>query len=803
MTLLRPTFFAGTTRAIAMLILALLLAGCAAGRLNSEGKEQLSAGKYEAAMSKFEEAVKLEPDNPEYRVSLRMGREQAVRQLLLDAERAMSAGKLDEAQTAYRRLLAVDPANPRAQAGLEQIARARRHAPLLEQAQKLFKQKNYNGALANVRLILAENPANAEASSLLYQIEEVQVRNAHAPIRLKSRYVKPVTLQFRDSGLRMVFEALSKITGINFLFDGAVKDTQRVTIFVNDVSVEDAIDLILAQSQLAEKVLNDNTILVYPSTPAKHKEYQEQVVRSFYLTNIDPKKAQAMLKTVLDAGTTFIDDKANLLIIRDTPEVVRMAEKLLATADVTEPEVMLEVEVLEVKRSTLQQLGVDYPGRVSFSAANAAGGTDKLTIDDVKNLNSSTILVSPLSVGIDITKQDSDANILASPRIRARNREKARVHIGDRVPVITNAVTPTTSQPVVTGSIQYLDVGLKLEIEPTIHLDSDVGIKLSLEVSSIVKEIQQPVAAGGSIAYQIGTRNAATVLRLKDGETQVLAGLISDEERTNIKKIPGLGDIPAVGMLFGTHKDDNIKTEIVLSITPRIVRNVVRPNASNTEFWFGSETRKLGRPLTVQSVGRGESLIPRPAPATDAAPAPGVTQAPGAPVATSTTATAVAAGVAGSAGERADREGSTEAVPLVLEGPEKVAVGKTFQVALVVKAAQPVNGMKAQLSFDPEVFEVVAVVGGSLTRKGSAPAQFVHKVDRGAGHVDAQIFPVAGPGFTGTADAMIVTFKAIAPKAQSPINLTSAELKGTGGAALTSTMPSPLRLAATAVDGKP
>jgi len=741
----------------------------------------MNAGQYEEAMAKLEQAVKLEPDNAQYRISLRMGRERAVRQLLLDAERALGAGKLDDAEAVYKRLQVVDPGNARVVAGLEQISRARRHAPMLDQAQKLFKQKNYNGAMANVRMILSENPTHPGAVALSQQIEEIQVRSAHAPIRLKSRYVKPVTLQFRDGGVRMVFEALSKITGINFLFDSAVKDTQRVTIFVQDVSVEDTIDLILAQGQLAQKVLNDNTILVYPSTPAKLKEYEEHVVRSFYLTNLDPKKAQGMLKTVLNAGTTFIEEKANLLVLRDTPEVVRMAEKLLSAADVVEPEVMLEVEVLEVKRSTLQNLGIDYPGQVNFSASNASGALSGLTLDDIKNLDSSTIRVSPLSVGVNLSKQDGDANILASPRIRARSREKARIHIGDRVPVITNAVTPvSTGTPVVTGSIQYIDVGLKLEIEPTVHLDNEVAIKMNLEVSNIVKEVTNEQS--GSVAYQIGTRNASTLLRLRDGETQVLAGLISDEERRSSNKIPGLGDIPAVGRLFGSQKDDNIKTEIVLSITPRLVRNIVRPGAANTEFWYGSEARKLGRPLTIHSVNRTEPVITRPT-------------APPPPAAAPTPAAVPPAAVAGAADAK-PADAADETVPLVFQGPEKVTVGQTFQVALLVKAGLPVNGASAQLGYDPEVFEVVAVAAGSLSRKGPVPAQFMHDVDKGAGHIDIRIAPVAGPGFTGTADATIVTFRAIGPKAQSPITLNRAELLGTDGRSLASTMPSPLRLAA-------
>ena len=195
----------------------------------------------------------------------------------------------------------------------------------------------------------------------------------------------------------------------------------------------------------------------------------------------------------------------------------------------------------------------------------------------------------PLSATLNLRLEDGDTNVLASPRIRVRNREKAKIMIGSRVPVITNAVTPvSTGTPVITGSVQYLDVGLKLDVEPDIHLDNEVVIKVALDVSSIIKEV--PNEQSGTLAYEIGTRNATTVLRLKDGETQILAGLISDEDRKTASKVPGLGQMPVLGRLFSSHKDNGTKTEIVLSITPRIVGSARLPDAREVEYWAGTES---------------------------------------------------------------------------------------------------------------------------------------------------------------------------------------------------------------------
>src|SRR6202008_4381346 len=231
-----------------------------------------------------------------------------------------------------------------------------------------------------------------------------------------------------------------------------------------------------------------------------------------------------------------------------------------------------------------------------------------LVLSDLSHQNSNTIGVSALSVTVNAMKQAGLVNTLASPRIRARNKEKAKILIGSKEPVITNSVTPTAAgAPVVTGSVQYLDVGLTLEVQPTIYLDNDVAIKLALEVSSILKQV---ATQSGTIAYEIGTRNANTLLRLRDGETQILAGLIQDSDTRSATSIPGLGDIPILSHLFGTNHTDREKDEIVLSITPRIIRMQARPPDAVTEFWYGSETHTRGAPYSAAPGGSA----PPPAP---------------------------------------------------------------------------------------------------------------------------------------------------------------------------------------------
>ena len=361
-----------------------------------------------------------------------------------------------------------------------------------------------------------------------------------------------------------------------------------------------------------------------------------------------------MIRAILKTRDIFIDEKLNLLVMRDTPEAIRLAEKLIAAQDLAEPEVLLEVEVLEIKRSRLQELGIQYPTQFTVlnivpnpttvvstatgpvATTNSTTTTTQLTVDTLRNLRGGSIGVSP-NPALNLRKDESDTNILANPRIRVKNREKARIHIGDRVPVIT---TTSTANVGVSESVSYLDVGIKLEVESNVYLENDVGIKVGLEVSNIVNTVK---SASGTLTYQVGTRSAATTLRLKDGETQALAGLINDEDRKSASKVPGFGDLPWIGRLFSNNRNDQTKTEIILLITPRIVRNLIQPSATTTEFSSGteSEAASAGAPLDLR---QGAAASPQPGAAASPqpqAPAPAAQQPPGSLTITTPSATPI------------------------------------------------------------------------------------------------------------------------------------------------------------------
>lgn len=763
--------------ALLLLLIASVVAGCAGQKQYRDGMASMDEGRVEDGLAQLEQASKADPGNMSYRASLTRSREQAVNRLLASANSERAAGHPEAAKADYERILKISPENSTARDGIAALEMENRHATQVEDAHNLFKKGEVDAALALVKSILVENPRNSQALLLQRQIEDQSDREQMATPLLKTRFKKPITLQFRDANVKMVFEALSRTSGINVLLDKDVKPDLKTSIFVKDVSVEDAIDLILMQSQLEKKIINDNTVFIYANTSAKLKEYQDLKIRSFHLTNAEPKEMLNMIKTLLKTKDIFIHEKTNSLVMRDTPEAIRLAEKMIADQDIAEPEVMLEVEVLEITRSRLTEIGIKYPSQIGFTALGKAVAAATPTLAELRQLNSASIVTSPaLNVTLNALMQDSDTNLLASPRIRARNREKAKIMIGDRVPVITNAVTPvSTGSPVITGSVQYLDIGLKLEVEPEVHLDNDVSIKVGLEVSSIVKEVQN--AQSGTLSYQVGTRNTSTVLRLKDGETQILAGLINDEDRNTANKVPGLGQLPILGHLFGSQRDDGRKTEIILSITPRIVGNNRIPSAREVEYWSGTESNLRSDPLTLRPLGTAvpnSSAIPSAVAPASFVPQPVVPSPAVAPTTAAPTSSAPT---------------SSAPTPFSWLGPNKAKVGDRISVALNTQALQGANSVGFLVGFDPAVLKAADVVEGDFLKKGNSPSNFTKTIDQAGGQI---LIGLAGmpPDSAGGSVATLV-FEVTSATPQSPVMVSRISGTGAGGEPLILVAPAP------------
>jgi general secretion pathway protein D len=715
-------------------MLSVALCACASTTTLDNSKQLLAAGQSEAALTLLSDAMKKDPTDKEVRAAYFRTRDQLLNQALLAADRARAQGNTDEATRQAAIAQRVDPDSDRVQAMQRDLKSDVQRATRLRDAESLFQKKQYAESEAVVRALLAESPNTPAVRGLMRRLDDAQLNAVSDTPVLKGSISKPITLEFRDTPLRTVFEAISRTAGINFIFDKDVRADGKVTVFVRNTNIDEVIRMVLTTNGLERKMLNENSILIYPSVAAKQRDYQELVTRTFYLTNTEAKQAQTLIKTVVKTRDTFIDEKLNMLIIKDTPDAIRMAERLIQQLDVADPEVMLDVEVLEVLRSRLIGLGVQYPDQVGFgllqpttnSVVTTVTGTTQSTnlggqlLQGNVDLNHTGALVpyvnNPALV-VNLKDQDGNSNILANPRIRVKNREKAKIHIGDKLPVFT---TTSTANVGVSASVNYLDVGLKLDVEPTIHLDDDVEIKIGLEVSSVTKEVTGPQ---NSLAYQIGTRNATTVLRLKDGETQVLAGLISDEERASGSHIPGLGRIPLLGHLFSNTNNSNTKTEIVLLITPHVVRNI-SPDAlsrasvaAGTDGSVGTVPMRVTTPTPARSLDvRGASgpaapSSPQGSTANESTPptVPPLSSSPQPPNAIATTRPIIP-------------PADTAAASITLSGPATVLSGQEFSVSITATLNRPIRSGELAISWDGSLFEGVAGASGSSGMVNLAPA---------------------------------------------------------------------------------
>ncbi|HMC13336.1 MAG TPA: secretin N-terminal domain-containing protein [Gallionellaceae bacterium] len=616
---------------ILILFLAVLsVGGCANQPMRDfeAGKKMLAEGKTEQGLAQIENASKADPENVEYRQFLFKQRELAVNQGLIKAESERMNGAFDEAASDYKRVLAIETNNPRAKEGMDRVQADRERKQQLAEASALFNSGDSEGAMSKLRPVLAEGPLQHDARALQKRIEEkdAEDRTVLASPVLKSALRKTISLEFKEAGFKSVFDVISRVSGLNFIFDKDIKPDLKVTIFVKNTTIENAVKLLLITNQLGQEVLNENSVLIYPDTPAKNQGYQQQVVKSFYLANADVKKTLDMVKTILKTKDVFVDEKMNLLVMRDTPEVIRLAEKLIATEDLPVPEVELEVEILEISTDHTTNLGLQFPQQLSASL----GTSGSYTLNQWANRNSNfvTMQITNPALVLNMLDNNSDTKLLANPRIRVNDREKANIHIGQRLPVLTTVATAGVGS---SQSVNYLDVGLKLDVEPSIRLDDQVDMKVKLEVSSVGQTI---TATDGSVVYQLNTRNAETVLRLKDGETQILAGLIQNNETSAMNSVPGLGAVPLFGRLFSNDNHDKSKTELVLLITPHLVRNVTQPDEIYSQFSAGSESAIGSAPSTTLpaapvsvSIVPSESISPvpvKPAPVlpTPTAPTP-------------------------------------------------------------------------------------------------------------------------------------------------------------------------------------
>lgn len=673
-----------------------------------EGQELILNGELELGLQKLEQAAQEEPQNKEIRTVLMRQRDAVAGQMLIYADESRLAGELETAEDLYNHVLELFPRNEMAKAGLEAIELERHHIASVDYAKELLALNDISGAENAVRAVLQENPEQSHARQLIKRINKLITRTETTGLTLETAFNKPFTMEFRDTDMKTVFELMAKTAGINFVFDKDVRQEAKVSIFVRENTVEDILNLILMTNQLAYKILNKNSLLIYPDTPAKQKEYQELVVRSFHVAHTDVKQMVAMIRGLVKAKDIYVNEQLNLFIMRDTLEAIRVVERLVSLNDLPEPEVMLEVVILTITRQDTFNLGPKLPQQITAGFVAPPGGAianaaASVTFDQIKNAGFPNLknFVVNNQVAIDFAHNWDGTELLANPRIRVKNREAAKIHIGTRQPFFSATVAAGIGG-VVTSTPQFIDIGVKLDVEPVIGLYNDVTLKVTLEVSDRTGDATGP---GGATAPIVSTSNAETLLSLKDGETQIIGGLIRDDDRRGLKGLAGLLNIPGLDRLTSSQTITSAKTELMLMITPRVVRNITHPSNMESEFHYGTANAAGKLPLTITKTDPKSLSL--------------ATAGSGGRSASAMLSRA--AGTLSSSDESEDTPNpfarNVEATPMIsLQAPPRVGLDKEFTVRIGLIGAKPSVTSEMQLSYDSDMLEALDDEDNSGTR---------------------------------------------------------------------------------------
>ena len=573
----------------------LVLAACAAQL--PQGEALMASGRWDEAVTFYLEAVRRNPTDPEARTGLLRSLSEGSLHAQRQGDALERAGHLEEAKARYERALAYNSENVAARAALTRLEGRAKALQAVERARDLLAKGALAEALREAEAASQLAPDLPEAQRVLEEAKAALGKAAAAGEGdgLDALPMRPVAVQFRDTDIRQVLEVFAQLSGLNILTDDAV-GPKRITARVRDLPLRQAFGLILTANRYFAKQVAPNTLVVVPDNPGKRQQYEELFVRTFYLTNADARVAVNLLRTILNTRQVFVNEKLNALVVRDTKEKLELAGKLLDANDRGGGEVEIELEVLEVDRSRLQDLGIQF--NQSLTATLTLPTTQTLQSFQLPNFfNAATLTVTNPTLTLNILKNQGTTRILAHPTIRVLDRAKARLLIGERRPFQISQLTsvpatagaagaqPTTPTGAITTTetrVEYRDLGLKLTLTPTIHLNGEVTIEINFEISAVGAPI------GGTLQPSVNTRNLDSFVKVRDGETRLLGGLFQDSDVENIQKLPFLGDLPFVGRLFSNVRTDKNRTDVLVAITPRLVKTVERPAPDIERFFSGT-----------------------------------------------------------------------------------------------------------------------------------------------------------------------------------------------------------------------
>jgi general secretion pathway protein D len=768
-----------------VLVLLLICVSVAAASDKSKAKAVYKQGltaetrlDYVKAYNFYHQAYELNPEDLTYRAAFDRVRFLAAASLVHQGELLVNAGKLQEALTLFEQAIGIDPSSFIAQ----QEANRTRDVLLKNQQQEQ-----------------GTTPPPAPMSSLHKRMEE-----AGGPVELAPISDTPITLRLSEDS-KTIYESIGKLAGINVLFDPDYT-SRRIRVDLNNVSLQQALEITALQSKTFWRPVTPNTIFVAADTPAKRKELEQSVIRTFYLTNLSqPNELQDLvniLRTLLDTQRLQQFPAQQAIVVRGTPDQIAMAEKLIEDLDKSRPEVVVEVVIMQVQRNKLRNLGINPPTQgsvtlidngttsTSTSGSNVGSGsgtvttttgsaTGSINLNSLAHLNATNFQVTVGSATAYFLYSDNTSKILQQPQIRALDGQKASLKLGQRVPVATGSFQPGIGgvgiNPLVNTQFNYIDVGVNVDITPRIHGLTEVTLKVAMDISAVdsyqnIGGIQQPV---------IGQRKIEQEIRLKEGEANIMGGILEETDTKSLSGIPGLAQIPFFRYLFSNEQKQRQDNELVFMLVPHIVRAQELKDSNTKAVDVGTaNVIQLHRP----------SLLPEATQVTNSPgvashpPAAGAVQQPGAPGRQPTPGTPPQQprGTPQSMNAPADQPASAPAGSAVVSFDPPMltqAVGSTFTVNVNLAGGQNVYSVPLQVTYNPLLLQLVNVSNGPLLEQDGQPVALVHRDDSMAGIVQLTASrPPGAAGVSGTGSVFTLTFQAKAA-GQATLNINRAQLK--------------------------
>ena len=738
-----------------LLVLA-LLTGCSMlmSADSKRGDQHVEEGNWEEAVLAYQQALKEDPFNQPLQAKLTLARTRAAAMHEERGRALLKEHQIEQSIEAFKRALNFEPARVEHHAALAEALRLKEARDQVREAEKLHNVGRLDEAIDAYTRAAELDPSLSRALEGVASLTEQQQAS-----KREGAFGQPVTMRFQKAGIKEVLEGLAKASGFNVVFDKDVR-SDPISITIQDTPFDQAWNLILSSNSLFSRRVGPDTVLVSPNTKQKQEQYQDLMIRTFYLSNIKAKDMLTLLRSMLDSKRMYANEEINAVVIRDQPEKLQLAERIILANDRQASEVLFDVEVLEVNRTKAQKYGLDWPKQAGVGVVPPGftgallSQAQQFTYRQLTSLGpDSYIFRLPSTVLLDFFKQESDAKTLAAPKIRVMNNKKAEINVGDKQPILlstTNVLpgqaatgaVPTTST---VTSIEFRDVGVKLTVEPTIHLVNELSLKMKIDVINLGDRVVLQTSPEIT-QFRFGNRTAETVLNIKDGETIVLGGLIQEEDRKTRVTIPWLGDLPLVGWMFSTFTTDRQTTEVVLTITPHIVQTMNPPSPEAQTFWSGTESLYATTPLfsgtTQKSVGsegngRQSKLQLRPEPR---GALPGSQSAP-----------------------TLSRATAGHGTVLALKPSElATGIGQEFQVGLVAESLEGLTEGVVTVEYDPQILEFRRVVEGELLKRRGGRASVTVSPNPSRGSVQLTMRRQGEPA-SGNGGLVMLTFAGRAP----------------------------------------